>query len=53
MKVKKCLDPPAHLDSMVLPDLLAFLALRENREPEAILVVMGNLVSQDNVVTQD
>jgi len=53
LKVKKCLDPPDRPDSMVLLDPLVFLALRENREPEAILVVMGNLVSQDNVVTQD
>jgi len=53
LKVKKCLDPPAHLDSMVLLDPLVFPELRENREREAILVVMENLVSLDNVVTLD
>ena len=53
LKVKRFLDPLDHLDSMVLLDPLVFLELRENREPEVILVVMGKLASLDNVVTQD
>ena len=53
LKVKKYLDPPDHLDSMVRLDPLVFPELRENREPEVILVVMGKLASLDNVVTQD